>query len=196
MTLGRLRSLVPDRAVAFPDSLRLARRQAGLLLAGQDITGTVAVDLISDLRHVRVEYVADQRLPSAAFWDTSTRQWVIQIAWASPWKHQRVAVAREFKHILDYHHADDLYQGTPIMSGRRQAELAADYFAAHLLVPGQSLRRAWKAGRTTTSELSDSFCVPKAVIRQRLRDLRLGTYASHTHYHLTPSTADPYRSVA
>ncbi|NQE67357.1 hypothetical protein NG2371_01809 [Nocardia gamkensis] len=183
-TLAGLRAMMTERPAAFADSLRLARKQATALLSGRRSSATmIPIDVITDLRHIRVEYVFDQRLPSAGFWDTTTRRWVIQIAATVQRKQQRVAVAREFKHVLDYHRATHLYLGNDLVSGRYEANRAAEYFAGQLLVPSRLLRRAWKAGLTTPEELSDHFVVPEVMIRQRLAETRLGPYASRTTYH-------------
>ncbi|MDO3645656.1 ImmA/IrrE family metallo-endopeptidase [Nocardia mangyaensis] len=179
VTLAKLRALSAVRPTTFEQSLRIARQQAALLLSTHRIdTGMVSIDIITELPHVRPEWIPGQRLPSAGFWDTATRQWVIQLAYPDGWTQQRCAIAREYKHILDYHCAAELYPGSTTVSSRHQAAQAADHFAAHLLVPDHLLRHAMDTGSSSVAELSAYFGVPKYMIRQHLSEIALDSPTS------------------
>lgn len=169
--LDHLRAYLPRQRVTFAAALNLAQRQANSLLAPVDIDGAVPIEIMTDLPGLRVEY-ARQRLPGASFWDTLAKQWVIQLSRTPPWRRQRFTIAHEFKHILDDGHAQLLYHGTHDLGAAYQAELAADHFARCVLVPARALRRAWRAGFTTT-DLATLFCVDENVIRDRLREIGL-----------------------
>ncbi|MBF6185037.1 ImmA/IrrE family metallo-endopeptidase [Nocardia farcinica] len=169
--LAQLRELVPDRPVSATGSLRLARQQADSLLHAHSGTDPAPIDLITESPRIRVEYALDQQMPRASFWDMTSRQWVIQLRWADSWKHQRFHIAHEFKHILDHGHELTLYPNSAVSCGACDAEHVADYFARYLLVPDRALRRAWRTGLTSISELADHFTVADDVIQERLRDI-------------------------
>ncbi|WP_084538010.1 ImmA/IrrE family metallo-endopeptidase [Nocardia puris] len=192
VTLAKLRAIAAVGVTPVERSLHLARRQAEMLLDAHPVdTGMIPAEVITELRGIRVEWVPGQRLPSAGFWDTAARQWVIQLAYADSWKQQRWALAREFKHILDYPHADDLYPSTDATSSRYLAEQAADHFADHLLVPDRLLRRAWSNDIGTAAELSVHFSVPEFVTERRLVDTPLGLDTGRARRHRAADVAGP-----
>ncbi|MFE9789220.1 ImmA/IrrE family metallo-endopeptidase [Nocardia salmonicida] len=159
-----------SRPSTFDQSLRLAERQAEALtknLAAGDIPA-ISITAVTNRHRIRVEYPLDQRLPSAGFWDTGTRQWVIELTWATAWPDKRYALAQEFKRILDYHRAGTLYPGDSQHSPTHQANEAARHFADHLLVPTRLLRHALDADADTVEELVVRFQVPKSVVLRRL----------------------------
>ncbi|UGT62880.1 hypothetical protein [Nocardia asteroides] len=162
------------RPIGYAGTLRVAQQQAALLLTGHGAVAPVPIEIISGLRQLRVEFVDDQHLPSASFWDVLTRRWVIQVSSSLELAQRRVAIAREFKRILD--HPD--------------ATIGVDEFVEHLLVPGALLHEAIEAGHTTPTMLSEYFKVPEPVITQRLRGSGLGP-GIHARAHLdTQALAD------
>lgn len=170
LRLTDLRALTRSRPATFEQSLRLAERQADALteeLAAGAIPA-VSFTVITDRHRIRVEYPLDQRLPSAGFWDTGTRQWVIELPWDAAWPDKRYALAQEFKRILDYHRAGTLYPGDSQRTPTHQANEAARQFADHLLVPTRLLRHALDADADTVEELVVRFQVPKSVVLRRL----------------------------
>ncbi|TLG09462.1 ImmA/IrrE family metallo-endopeptidase [Nocardia cyriacigeorgica] len=174
--LTELRAMMPLQPATFEQSLRLAERQAEVLtkdLAAGAAIPAVSISVVTGRHRVRVEYPLDQRLPSAGFWDTGTRQWVIELPWDAAWPDKRYSLAREFKHILDYHQAGDLYRGDNLRSPASQADEAARRFADHLLVPTRLLRRALDTGADTIEELTAVFLVPTSVVLRRLSETGL-----------------------
>lgn len=183
ISLNRLRLFADGRAGTSVDAKRIARQQAALLLSGYpDTSAAIPIEIITNRRDIGVEYVSDQRRPSAGFWDTTTKQWVIQVATTINLKQQRLAIAREFKHILDYRSSD-----AHPASNCPWATVAADEFAAHLLVPELRLRDALQGGITTIDELSDNFAVPQLLIRQRLTDTGLTIYTEMASHQRIPA---------
>ncbi|MEU4414335.1 ImmA/IrrE family metallo-endopeptidase [Nocardia salmonicida] len=168
--LTDLRAITRSRPATFEQSLQLAERQAEVLtkeLAAGAIPA-ISITVVTDRHRIRIEYPLDQRLPSAGFWDTGTRQWVIELPWAATWPDKRYALAQEFKRILDYHRAGSLYPGDSQRSPAHQANEAARHFADHLLVPTRLLRHALDADADTVEELVVRFQVPKSVVLRRL----------------------------
>lgn len=181
-TLSHLRSMAPERPATFDESLRLAARQAEALANAvpPGSVPAVPIETITSRHRIRLEYPIDQRLPSVGFWDTSTRQWVIELPWDADWAAKRYAIAQEFKRILDYHHANTLYTGTAQMSAAYQADEAARQFAAHLLVPTTLLRLAVaRDSAITLAELALRFQVPDSIVRQRLSEAGITTIGPH-----------------
>ncbi|MGV9834254.1 ImmA/IrrE family metallo-endopeptidase [Nocardia niigatensis] len=173
LNLARLRHLAPTHPVAFNRSLELARAQADLLLEHASLSGTSPILAISRMPRIHVEYVDEQRLRGASFWDTEARQWVIQVNSADHWKRQLFAVAHEFKYVLDYSHSDLLYQGSQTRSAASEAEYVADYFARYVLLPDKPLTEAFESGITKTCELAERFGTTENIIHKRLHDLHL-----------------------
>lgn len=66
-----------------------------------------------------------------------------------------------------------LYVDRPGLSAAAQAEQAADYFAACLLMPRAWVKRAWSEGLQRLSELSQLFEVSPPAMARRLDHLGL-----------------------
>lgn len=169
INLTALRAVIPPRLIPFGEALRLAQHQAELLL-GQHPTYPPSIAVIADLPGVRLEYL-DQKPSGASFWDTEDKRWIIQLNRIDSEWQQRYAAARELKHILDDRHRHLLYRDSAGVSPTWQAETAADYFARCLLVPTHLLRRAWRTGKRSASELAAMFNVAECIICQRMRDI-------------------------
>jgi len=165
--LANLRSLIPHRTITdHNESLRIAEHQAAKLLQLLHISsGPVPVEIIGELPKIHIEYV-DAPVSGASFWNGD--QWIIQLNQHESWTRQRFTLAHEYKHIIDHNHADHLYIGTRWSSPQKQAEQAADHFAACFLVPKPLLKRAFYGGMQNSADLADHFNVSEAVIRIRL----------------------------
>jgi Zn-dependent peptidase ImmA (M78 family) len=80
-------------------------------------------------------------------------------------------LAHEFKHAVDHRCRYELYFDR-CLSATTQAQYAADYLAAGLLMAKRWLYRAWAAGRQEVSDLSQL-----SPSRRRLRIVDLSTSA-------------------
>ncbi|MGO4452562.1 ImmA/IrrE family metallo-endopeptidase [Arthrobacter sp. RAF14] len=170
--LASLRSLIPHRTVTDQaEALRVAELQAAKMLQFMDITsGSVPVELVGELPKIRIEYV-QAPVSGASFW--SGEKWIIQLNQHESWTRQRFTLAHEYKHIIDHNHADRLYTGTIWATPQEQAEKAADYFAACLLMPKPFLKRAFYNGIQKPADLAEHFNVSEAAVRIRLQQTGL-----------------------
>ena len=100
-------------------------------------------------------------------------RWLILINGSEPYGRQRFSLAHEFKHVIDHRFRDVLYVDRPGLSAAAQAEQAADYFAACLLMPRAWVKRAWSEGLQRLSELSQLFEVSPPAMARRLDHLGL-----------------------
>jgi Zn-dependent peptidase ImmA (M78 family) len=172
--LGSLRAIIPSHGrVAYAEALRIAERQANLLLNIQDVRSTpVPTEAISTLPKITVQYTG-HLVWGASFWDLGRQTWVIQLSSAEPPTHNRFTLAHEYKHIIDHGRQALLYRGTRRTDPSAQEEQAADYFAGCLLVPRKSLKDLWHNGIQTTGELAEIFNVSEFTIGNRLRQTGL-----------------------
>jgi len=178
ITLTALRALVPaNTRITATTALAIAGKQAdalvGLHAARDGSRLPISESLITGIRRLRV-IDTDQRLPGSHAWNTTTRQFNIELAKTEA-PERRFALTHEFKHILDYGRTAQLYADSSIMSAAELSELAADFFAANFLVPTQWLTAAWNVGTRTTKELARLFLVSEHVIRDRLEQTGLAS---------------------
>src|SRR3954454_19566836 len=140
-----LRSKAPRRALSPAEAMQIAEWQATALLelAGLSEPPTPA-SLISELPRVLVQTDVDLPVSGCTSW--SNGRWLIVLNGAEPLVRQRFSLAHEFKHAIDHRHRDVLYVDRPGLSAAYQAEQAADYFAASLLMPRRWVKQAWGAG--------------------------------------------------
>jgi len=132
--LQSLRSLIPERVVTFPESLRIAERQASRLRQLLEATDApTPSQAIAALPHIRVEYVRDLPSGGLSFWDG--QQWIIQLSTRHTPARQRLSLLHHYKHIIDHGAAPRLYGGGQRQSADAEAmaEGAADHFAAFAL---------------------------------------------------------------
>lgn len=166
--LATLRSLIPERDIEnFDEAKRIAEHQAAKLLALHGITTwPVPVELIIDqLPKIRIEY-CEQPVSGATFW--SGTEWVIQLNRYENQARQRFSLAHEYKHIIDHGRTSQLYGAKSPAQASKQAESAADYFAACLLMPKVLLKRAFFSGIQKPSELARLFGVSPTAMAIRL----------------------------
>ena len=171
--LGSLRAVAPQRQPTLTELLRLAERQANLLLALRGIRDApTPAEIITDLPKITVEYTG-LLVYAASFWDPARQSWIIQLPSSEPPEHNRFTVAHEFKHIIDHGRQTQLYRGTLHTDSHTQAEQAADYFAGCLLVPRRILESLWGNGITTTGELAEIFQISEYTVGSRLQQTGL-----------------------
>ena len=165
--LRSLRSLAPQRALAFSEALQIAELQANRLRTLHELGDQVAPrEMVSELPRVVISYDADLPVSGSSHWNGST--WVITLSANESWTRQRFTLMHEFKHIVDHGQQHRLYTGNDKITGERQAEQAADYFAGCVLMPKRLLKRAWCSGMQRPSELAAHFGVSAKAVEVRL----------------------------
>lgn len=175
--LTKLRELAPNRALSDHEATFLAELQAGLLLQLAELTAPPTPSaLITELPRVLVTLRADLPVSGATQW--ASRQWLLMIRDGEPVQRQRFSLAHEYKHCIDHRQGHALYRGIRWTSPQRQAEVAADAFAAALLMPEPWVRAAYEAGLTDLTLLAGRFQVSEPAMRRRL--MRLDLDVTHT----------------
>jgi Zn-dependent peptidase ImmA (M78 family) len=178
--LAILRTKAPHRALTPREAAQVAEWQATSLLelAGLTEPPTPAA-LIAELPRVLVHTDVDLPVSGCTSW--SNGRWLIVLNGAEPYARQRFSLAHEFKHAIDHRHRDVMYVDRPGLSAAAQAEQAADYFAASLLMPRRWVQQAWSAGIQHLhgrSGLCRRFEVSPPAMALRLQHLGLGTAAT------------------
>ncbi len=177
--LAILRAKAPRRALRPSEAARIAEWQATALLelAGLEEPPTPA-RLITELPRLLVRTADDLPVSGCTSWQNG--RWLIVINGAEPLARQRFSLAHEFKHVIDHRYRDVLYVDRPGLSATAQAEWAADYFAASLLMPRRWVHHAWTAGQQHLhgrSGLCHRFDVSAPAMSRRLEHLGLWTAA-------------------
>jgi hypothetical protein len=163
--LASLRRLTPARRVHISEALQIAELQASRileLLAIED--GPVPTEIITELPHVRTEY---RDIPASGLSYWNGQQWVICLNRTEPRTRQRFTLLHEYKHIIDYGHAEQLY------TSGEQAEAAAHYFAGCVLMPKRFVKRAWGDLIQRPSVLARLFDVSPRAMGVRLVQIGL-----------------------
>jgi Zn-dependent peptidase ImmA (M78 family) len=175
--LAVLRSKAPRRALSPAEAALVAEWQATELLELAGLTGPpTPATLISELPRVLVRTDVDLPVSGCTAWTAG--RWLIVLNGAEPLARQRFSLAHEFKHAVDHRFRDLLYVDRPGLSAYAQAELAADYFAACLLMPRRWVKQAWGEGCQHLhgrSGLCQRFGVSPPAMTRRLAHLGLGT---------------------
>jgi Zn-dependent peptidase ImmA (M78 family) len=176
--LASLRALAPRRALAISEAVLVAERQAVALLGLAQLAAPPTPNaLITELPRIRVRTDAD--LPASGGTQWVSGRWVILINGSEPVARQRFSLAHEYKHALDHRHRNVLYVDRPGISAAEEAELAADAFAAALLMPQAWVLDAWRAGHRRLSDLADMFAVSPQAMARRLDTLALRTRTTY-----------------
>jgi hypothetical protein len=170
--LAILRSKAPHRALDVREAAQVAEWQAITLLELAGLTEPpTPASLITELPRVLVRSDVDLPVSGCTAWHNG--RWVIILNAAEPLVRQRFSLAHEFKHAIDHRFRHELYVDRPGLTAETQAERAADYFAACLLMPRRWLYRAWTDGHQHISELSRMFSVSPQAMARRLEHLGL-----------------------
>ena len=172
--LAVLRAKAPRRALDLREAAQVAEWQATTLLELAGLTGPpTPASLIAELPRVVVHTDVDLPVSGCTSWQAG--RWLIVINGAEPLVRQRFSLAHEYKHTVDHRYRAELYVDRPGLSAHAQAEQAADYFAACLLMPKRWVYRAWADGHQRVSELSRLFAVSVPAMARRLEHLGLRT---------------------
>lgn len=197
--LASLRALAPTQSMTLDEALRLAERQAALLL---ELCGgpTVPVpsSIVTDQPRITVEH--DPELPAHAAsgcsdWDSHRRTWVISLNPTEPRRRRRFTVLHEYKHILD--HPGPGIRPSRYTYQRPAAEIVADYFAGCVLIPKRLLAAAYYDGIQRPADLAQLFDVSQEAVQVRLAQIGLAEPLSlnRRRFASTPRAARYYRSA-
>lgn len=152
----------------------MAEWQATSLLELADLSRPpTPTALVAELPRITVQ--RDPHLPVSGCATWQDGRWLILLSAAEPIVRQRFSLAHELKHVIDHRDRSQLYVDRPGLSADVQAEQAADYFAACLLMPRRWVKRAWGDGQQRTRPLSRRFHVSPQAMSRRLKDLGLWT---------------------
>jgi hypothetical protein len=172
--LSMLRSIAPRRRVTAVEIRMIAELQANRLLQLAGITEPpTPYQLIAELPRVAVRHDDDLPVSGSAFWVSG--RWLICINSAEPWTRQRFSAAHELKHVIDHRHVATLY------ANAADAEAAAEYFAACLLMPKRAIYAAWASGNQRIQALAQAFEVHPNAMTHRLHDLGLLSHPLPPH---------------
>lgn len=112
------------------------------------------------------------RLAGALTW--TGRTWCIVVNAHDTWGRQRFSLCHETKHLIDHPLRSTIYRDGRAGSAHVQAERAADYFAACLLMPKAWVKRTfYDEGFRDERVLARRFQVSTAAMRYRLDQLGL-----------------------
>lgn len=171
--LHTLRSLMPARALSFPEALQRAELQASRLLELSGITdGPVPDSVITDQPRIVVE---NTYLPSESGVSTWERgAWRIQLSALEPEVRRRFTLAHELKHVLDAPIEQIAYARLRSPGDTHPlVEQVCDYFAACLLMPKKFVKRTWGEGLRDVQSLAAYFDVSPQAMQIRLQTLGL-----------------------
>jgi hypothetical protein len=171
--IAELRLLCPRRALAAWEARTIAERQAHRLQRLMRVEDPPFPEqAIECLPRVEVRHTTSRRLAGALRWSGST--WCIVVNRHDPWGRQRFSLAHELKHLIDHPIRSAIYRDNRHASASLQAERAADYFAACLLMPKVWVKRLfYDDGIRDARVLARHFQVSTAAMRYRLDQLAL-----------------------
>lgn len=164
-TLASLRSLTPRCRLGFGDTKEVAARQATRLLELLDAhTEGIREHHLAALPRLRV---VRETLPTSGLSYWNGQEWIIALNDADSDARQRFTLLHEFKHIIDHGVHQRLY------SSDWEAERAADYFAACVLMPKPELKRVFCNVTQRLDQLAVYFGVSQQAVRVRLEQTGL-----------------------
>lgn len=164
--LSILRALAPRRPLSRTEATLVAELQANRLLELAGLPDApIPSELITELPRISVRQDPDLPVSGSAIWVAG--RWLLSVNGSEPWTRQRFSLAHELKHVIDHRHVETLYRSSA------DAEAAAEYFAACLLMPKRAVHQAWAAGHQRLSTLSTMFAVSPAAIARRLEHIGL-----------------------
>lgn len=169
-TLATLRALVPKRRLTNSEVRQVVERQANTFRRQLDITeDRFPVEALNELPRVELRTDHDQPGSAMALWDGRT--WVILVNTNDALSRQRFSVLHELHHIICHTTKRQMF-GTDDMRNA-DAEVAADYFAACVLMPKLLVKRYWGQGPRTVTAMSARFGVSRQAMSYRLDQLGL-----------------------
>lgn len=138
-SLGRLRSMIPNRRLSLHEAEGVAERQAGRLRSELGVIGPCITE--ADLATLPwLTIVRQETLPSSGLTTQTDFGWLIVLRGSEPQTRQRFSLAHEIKHAVDHEVVDQIYSDRHGYSAHEQAERICDRFAAALLMPRVLLR--------------------------------------------------------
>ena len=172
--VGRLRQVMPRRAVSELEERVLSERQATRLLRLVHIAEPpVPQFVISALDGISVDRRAEW--PTSGMSTATPRGWRIVLASDDALCRQRFSLAHEFKHVLDDPLLDRLHAHLPAERRHDRAERICNHFAACLLMPRTWIKHDWGYGLQTVERLRRRYAVSAEAMAIRLADLGLYT---------------------
>lgn len=173
------RSLAPQRALSYADSIELARTQAHYIRAWADQKNQPELNLIwlLDQQVIPVNFAPPHVLEeqSGMTTDLIDNQLQILISYGEPRVRQRYTFMHEWKHALDFPMSPEIYRnlGTGDADKRHgQIEAIANEFAAHVLMPTELVRHHWYQ-HPNIRQLAELFNVSTEAMSRRLTKLGL-----------------------
>jgi Zn-dependent peptidase ImmA (M78 family) len=165
--------MTPTRPAARWEARALAERQAHRFHHLLHITdGPFPSEAIASLPRIQVSYAPKRRIAGALRW--TGKAWSVVINSEDTQGRQRFSLAHELKHLIDHPSRHLLYRDHWSSSAELQAERAADYFAACLLMPKAWLKRLfYTEGIRDARVLARELDVSTAAMRYRLDQLKL-----------------------
>jgi Zn-dependent peptidase ImmA (M78 family) len=174
--IAQLRSIAPNRALTYGESLQVGRVQAAKLRrwAHADEPDINLAWLVLQ-RAIPVNLVPSHRLreESGLTTDLVSHKLEIFINQSEPDVRQRFSLLHEFKHALDWENRQVLH--TKLGSGNEAIknnliEAIANDFAAHVLMPTGLMKREWFAWRDVPT-VANIFNVSAEAATRRLEKL-------------------------
>ncbi|HEX8073927.1 MAG TPA: ImmA/IrrE family metallo-endopeptidase [Thermoleophilaceae bacterium] len=171
--VAELRLICPPRQLAAWEARTVAERQAHrfhhLVAVAEPPFPEQAIEFLPRLT---VRYSKARRLAGALRWTGG--EWCIVVNSGDTWGRQRFSLAHELKHLLDHPFQRTIYRDGRFGSAHWQAERAADYFAACLLMPKAWVKRLfYDEGLRDEFVLARRFQVSVQAMRYRLDQLGL-----------------------
>lgn len=181
-TLSRLRALSPNVRLTRDDTRVIAERQANKLIELLDASDGIHESHIGELPRIRV---IREALPTSGLSYWNGIEWIIVLNESESPTRQRFSLLHEYKHVIDHGQQQTLY------ASEREAELAADYFAACVLMPKRDLKRIYCTVTQRVEALADYFGVSPSALRIRLEQTGLTEPFTFTR---TPRCARPVKT--
>jgi hypothetical protein len=171
--VSECRLLCPRRRLAPWEAKSIAERQAHRFLALMRVTEPpFPAEAIEYLPRVEVRYLKTLRVSGAIAWRRG--RWRVIVNRGDSRGRQRFSLGHELKHLLDHPVRHLLYVDSRYGSAEREAEAAADYFAACLLMPKAWLKRSfYNEGFRDPVVLARQFQVSAPAMRWRFDQLGL-----------------------
>lgn len=182
--LMQVRRPLPKRAMTYGELLNVTQLQSTKLrqLLGID-SAAMVLEWVERLANVDLQVLPAYKVEELAKGPTSgftTRKkngdYLIAINKNASVTHRRFTLAHELLHLIHYPYADVVY--AKLGHGREsvqqaQIERLADHFAAHLLMPGTLVKRAWTHGIQDLPALAGLFRVSEEAMHIRLTNIGL-----------------------
>lgn len=181
-TLSRLRALSPNVRLTRDDTRVIAERQANKLIELLGAHDGIHESHIADLPRIRI---IREALPTSGLSYWNGIEWIIVLNESESPTRQRFSLLHEYKHVIDHGQQQTLY------ASEREAELAADYFAACVLMPKRDLKRVYCTVTQRVEALADYFGVSPSALRIRLEQTGLTEAFTFTR---TPRCARPVKT--